>query len=104
MIGTQLGKNYQILDKIDEGGMGVVYLVEHATLHKRFAAKVLAADLAANAEALRRFEVEAHAASKLEHENIVNVTDYGVADDGRPYLVMELLRGKTLHARIGEGP
>ena len=104
MIGTQLGKTYQIIDKIDEGGMGVVYQVEHQTLHKRFAAKVLASGLAANPEALRRFEIEAHAASKLEHENIVNVTDYGVAEDGRPYLVMELLKGKTLYQRLLEGP
>jgi serine/threonine protein kinase len=104
MIGSQLGKTYHIIDKIDEGGMGVVYQVEHQTLRKRFAAKVLAAGLAANPEALRRFEIEAHAASKLEHENIVNVTDYGVADDGRPYLVMELLKGKTLYQRLREGP
>jgi eukaryotic-like serine/threonine-protein kinase len=104
MIGTQLGKTYQIIDKIDEGGMGVVYQVEHQTLHKRFAAKVLASGLAENQEALRRFEIEAHAASKLEHENIVNVTDYGVAEDGRPYLVMELLKGKTLYQRLLEGP
>jgi eukaryotic-like serine/threonine-protein kinase len=104
MIGTQLGKTYQIIDKIDEGGMGVVYQVEHQTLHKRFAAKILASGLAANPEALRRFEIEAHAASKLEHENIVNVTDYGVAEDGRPYLVMELLKGKTLYHRLLEGP
>ena len=104
MIGTQLGKTYQIIDKIDEGGMGVVYQVEHQTLHKRFAAKVLASGLAENPEALRRFEIEAHAASKLEHENIVSVTDYGVADDGRPYLVMELLKGKTLYQRLLEGP
>ena len=104
MIGTQLGKTYQIIDKIDEGGMGVVYQVEHQTLHKRFAAKILASGLAANPEALRRFEIEAHAASKLEHENIVNVTDYGVAEDGRPFLVMELLKGKTLYQRLLEGP
>jgi serine/threonine protein kinase len=104
MIGTSLGKTYQVIDKIDEGGMGVVYQVEHQTLHKRFAAKVLSSQLAENAEARRRFEIEAHAASKLDHENIVNVTDYGVADDGRPYLVMELLKGKTLHQRMSEGP
>ncbi len=104
MIGTQLGKNYQVVDKIGDGGMGVVYLVEHVTLHKQFAAKVLSAELATNEEAKARFEVEAHAASKLEHENVVSVTDYGVADDGRPYLVMELLRGKTLYERISEGP
>src|SRR4029078_1259405 len=104
MIGTQLGKTYQIIDKIDEGGMGVVYQVEHQTLQQSFAAKVLASGLAENPEALKRFEIEAHAASKLEHENIVNVTDYGVADDGRPYLVMELLKGKTLYQRLLEGP
>ncbi len=104
MIGQQLGKDYQVLECIGIGGMGVVYLVEHAALRKRFAAKVLSKELATDAEARGRFQTEAHAASQLEHENIVNLTDYGVTADGRPYLIMELLRGQTLDQRLAAGP
>ena len=103
LIGRTLGKNYKVIEPIGAGGMGIVYLVEHLTLKKRFAAKVLSADLASNPEAIARFEVEAHAASKLEHDNIVNVIDYGKSDDGAVFLVMELLRGKTLQARMDQG-
>lgn len=104
MIGQQLGKDYQVLECIGVGGMGVVYMVEHTALRKRFAAKVLAKELAADAEARGRFQAEAHAASQLEHENIINLTDYGLTADGRPYLIMEFLRGRTLDQRLAEGP
>jgi serine/threonine-protein kinase len=104
LIGQQLGKDYQVLERIGVGGMGVVYLVEHAALRKRFAAKVLSQELATDGEARARFQAEAHAASQLEHENIVNLTDYGLTADGRPYLIMEFLRGRTLDQRLAEGP
>ncbi len=84
--------------------MAVVYLVEHQTLLKHFAAKVLSAELAANFEARARFTQEAHAASQLDHENIVTISDFGVTSDQRPFFVMELLRGKTLDQRIAAGP
>ncbi len=104
LAGAHLGKEYWVIDRIGDGGMGVVYLVEHRGLKKQFAAKVLSRELTESQEARARFEIEARAASQLEHENIVSVTDYGVATDGRPFLVMELLRGKTLYGRMGEGP
>src|SRR5687767_14240959 len=75
LVGRTLGKNYRVLEPIGAGGMGVVYLVEHIKLKKRFAAKVLNSELASNAEACARFEVEAHAVSQLDHDNIVNVID-----------------------------
>jgi serine/threonine-protein kinase len=102
-VGSHLGKEYWILDRLGDGGMGVVYLVEHRGLKKQFAAKVLTRDLAENPEARARFEVEARAASQLDHENIINVTDYGIGQDDRPYIVMELLRGRPLDARLAEG-
>jgi serine/threonine-protein kinase len=102
--GAHLGKEYWVVDRIGDGGMGVVYVVEHRGLKKQFAAKILSRELTENVEARARFEIEARSASQLDHENIVNVTDYGVAPDGRPYLVMELLRGKTLFQRLSEGP
>src|SRR6185295_2123580 len=102
--GAHLGKEYWVVDRIGDGGMGVVYVVEHRGLKKQFAANILSRELTENVEARARFEIEARSASQLDHENIVNVTDYGVASDGRPYLVMELLRGKTLFQRLTEGP
>ena len=104
IVGTTLGKDYRVIEEIGRGGMAVVYLVEHQTLLKHFAAKVLSAELAANFEARARFTQEAHAASQLDHENIVTISDFGVTSDQRPFFVMELLRGKTLDQRIAAGP
>ena len=104
LIGSMLGKNYRVLELIGVGGMAVVYLVEHQTLLKRFAAKVLRAEHATSAEARARFTQEAHAASQLDHENIVGISDFGVTPDQRPFFVMELLRGQTLADRLEEGP
>ncbi len=103
LIGTTLGKNYRVLERIGTGGMAAVYLVEHHTLLKRFAAKVLSSDLASSLEARARFTQEAHAASQLDHENIVTISDFGVTADQRPFFVMELLRGQTLDQRLAEG-
>jgi eukaryotic-like serine/threonine-protein kinase len=104
IIGSTLGNDYLVLERIGVGGMAVVYLVEHQKLHKRFAAKVLSAQHAENLEARARFTQEAHAASQLDHENIVSISDFGVTTDGRPYFVMELLRGETLADRLEAGP
>ncbi len=104
ILGTTLGKDYRVIEEIGRGGMAVVYLVEHQTLLKQFAAKVLSVELAANFEARARFTQEAHAASQLDHENIVTISDFGVTSDQRPFFVMELLRGKTLDQRIAAGP
>ena len=104
LVGSLLGKDYLVLEQIGRGGMAVVYLVEHQTLQKRFAAKVLSPDHASSAEARARFTQEAHAASQLDHENIVTISDFGITADQRPFFVMELLRGQTLDVRIEEGP
>ncbi|MBP6841833.1 MAG: protein kinase [Kofleriaceae bacterium] len=102
LLHTTLGK-YKVLEQIGIGGMGTVYLVEHQGLKKRFAAKVLSKELASSREAQARFSAEAQSASQLEHENVVSVTDYGFTDDGRPYIVMEFLRGETLDVRMLRG-
>jgi len=103
LIGAMLGKDYRVLERIGIGGMAVVYLVEHQTLLKRFAAKVLSTELASSLEARARFTQEAHAASQLDHENIVSISDFGATVDQRPFFVMELLRGQTLDQRLGDG-
>jgi serine/threonine-protein kinase len=104
LVGSMLGKDYRVLQVLGTGGMAVVYLVEHQTLTKRFAAKVLSSELASSAEARERFTQEAHAASQLDHENIVTISDFGITADQRPFFVMELLRGQTLDQRLGDGP
>ena len=104
LVGSMLGKDYRVLEPIGIGGMAVVYLVEHQTLLKQFAAKVLSSALASSLEARARFTQEAHAASQLDHDNIVSITDFGVTVDQRPFFVMELLRGETLDQRLAEGP
>jgi serine/threonine-protein kinase len=103
LIGAMLGKDYRVIEPIGFGGMAVVYLVEHQTLRKQFAAKVLSVALTASEEARARFSQEAHAASQLDHENIVGISDFGETVDQRPFFVMELLRGQTLDQRLAEG-
>ena len=104
LVGSKLGKDYLVLEQIGLGGMAVVYLVEHQTLLKRFAAKVLSSQHTSSIEARARFTQEAHAASQLDHENIVTISDFGITTDDRPYFVMELLRGKTLADRLDARP
>jgi serine/threonine protein kinase len=103
LVGSLLGKVYRVVEPIGVGGMAIVYLVEHQTLLKRFAAKVLSPELASSLEARARFIQEAHAASALDHENIVSISDFGTTHDQRPFFVMELLRGKTLDRRLTDG-
>jgi eukaryotic-like serine/threonine-protein kinase len=92
-IGTVVDK-YTIVRILGRGGMGAVYEARHWKLARRVAIKFLLPDFAANREVLRRFENEAKAAGGLEHPNLAAVTDFGRADDGSPYLVMEFLEGE----------
>jgi serine/threonine-protein kinase len=92
-IGTIVDK-YTIVRILGRGGMGTVYEARHSRLARRVAIKFLLPDFAANREVLRRFENEAKAAGGLEHPNLAAVTDFGRADDGSPYLVMEFLEGE----------
>jgi len=102
MIGETVS-HYRVLEKLGEGGMGVVYLAEDVVLRRQVAIKTLttARDLASQ-HFHSRFLREARAASKLSHPHIATIYDYGETTDGRPYIVMELVRGKTLSALIRE--
>jgi tRNA A-37 threonylcarbamoyl transferase component Bud32 len=99
--GTRVGP-YQVLALLGEGGMGQVYRARDERLSREVALKVVHADLAQDAERLRRFEHEAKAAGTLNHPNIVAVYDTG-QHDGAPYIVSELLRGETLRDRMATG-
>jgi Tol biopolymer transport system component len=101
--GARLGR-YEIKSQIGEGGMGVVYLAhDTGELDRDVAIKVLPVEFSSNAEWLRRFELEAKAASTLKHPNILTVYDFGKYS-GSPYVVSELLEGRTLRERFRGEP
>ena len=97
--GTQFGP-YRLLRLIGKGGMGRVYRGEHTGIGRAVAIKVLHPDLGKNKEASQRFQREAIASGRLDHPNIVGVSDFGVLEDGCPYLVMEVLEGEELGKRL----
>lgn len=106
MVGTTLVEHYVIEATLGEGAMGRVYRARHARLERRqFAVKILLGDLATDTAMRQRFAREAEAASRLEHPNVVSVIDFGESPEGLLYIVMELVRGKTLADVIDEeGP
>jgi serine/threonine protein kinase len=91
--------NYDLLEKIAEGGMGAIYKGRHRDNGQVVAIKVMPAHLASNATLLKRFEQEFRAASRLNHPNIVRALDYGDAGSS-PYLVMEFVEGESLGQKI----
>ena len=103
LIGRTLDGRYEVLGRLGEGGVGVVYRGRQTHLGRFVAIKVLHQDAAGIPEWRRRFEREAKALSALAHPNVVPVTDFGI-DGGLPFLVMELLQGKTLGELIKEVP
>ncbi|MCG6928132.1 MAG: serine/threonine-protein kinase, partial [Acidobacteria bacterium] len=99
--GERLGP-YEITAPLGSGGMGDVYRARDTRLARDVAVKVLPSRLAKDDERQRRFEVEAQAASTLNHPNIVAIHDIG-SHEGAPYVVQELLEGETLRERLDEG-
>ena len=104
---TVIGGKYRLLRVLGQGGMGTVYEARHEVIGQRFAIKFMHPELAERPEVLARFKREAQAAGALENENIAAVTDFGVAEDGAPYIVMEFLQGEDvagLLTRLGALP
>ena len=93
-------KNYDVVDFIGQGGMGSVYKVKEEAQGKELAIKVLRPEFVPDHIAVKRFEQEAIAASKLTHPNLVQVFGHGKTDDGSPYLIMEYLSGESLGSYI----
>src|SRR5262245_40353061 len=100
--GLVLDGKYRLERKLGEGGMGVVWLGEHVLLKKRVALKTLRPEIAQIPDIATRFGTEARAASAIEHNNVVRVTDFGTTSDGIVYLVMELLAGRGLADELAE--
>jgi serine/threonine-protein kinase len=102
-IGTTVADRYRVLSKLGEGGMGVVYLAEHVFIEKKVAIKILSEDFARKPDLVARFMQEAKAASKIGHENIIDITDFGETASGSVFFVMEFLEGADLAHHIREG-
>jgi serine/threonine protein kinase len=102
-MGSLLGRrinNFELRSVLGQGGMGVVYVAEHPVIGRKVAIKVLHAELARDQRLVKRFINEARAANAIRHDHIVEILDVGTLEDGLPYLVMELLEGETLSARL----
>ena len=97
--GQMINDRYQIIRTIGEGGMANVYLAHDTILDRDVAVKVLRGDLAGDEKFVRRFQREAIAASSLSHPNIVEMYDVG-EDDGKYFIVMEYIEGRTLKSLI----
>jgi eukaryotic-like serine/threonine-protein kinase len=93
---------YVLLDLIGQGGMGRVYLAEDTRLNRQVALKILSPERVNNPRAIARFQREARVGAQLQHENLVRIYDFGESN-GRYYLVMEYIEGKTIGTLISEG-
>src|SRR5262249_27411817 len=94
------GTPYRVVRLLGLGGMGCVYEVEHVELERRCVLKALLGELAAREDLIARMRTEWRALGKLQHHNIVDVLNAGMTSTGKPYYVMELLLGDTVHERL----
>jgi eukaryotic-like serine/threonine-protein kinase len=99
LVGHVLDRRYQIIDRIARGGMATVYRANDTRLDRIVALKVMHVGLGDDDDFTRKFDREARAAARLSHPNVVSVFDQG-NDEGRPYIVMELVQGRTLRSVI----
>jgi serine/threonine-protein kinase len=100
LLGQTLAGRYSIVRKLGEGGMGAVYLATHQVLEKQVAIKILHGEFARKPDLVSRFMQEAKAASRITHENVIDISDYGETPDGFVFFVMELLQGHDLHEEV----
>jgi len=101
LVGAVLAGRYVVKGRIGEGGMGLVYEGLHRDIDKRVAIKVLRDDLSRRPEVVARFRQEARSASRIGHENIVDISDFGETTRGASYFIMEFLDGEDLGNVLG---
>jgi serine/threonine-protein kinase len=95
-----LTRSYRLVHPIAEGGMSHVWVAVQTALERRVAVKILTDDVFRTAAGRELFEREARATARVDHPHVVKVVDYSITDDGVPFLVLELLSGETLAARV----
>jgi len=99
-VGTTISARYELVEELGAGGMGCVYKARHIALNKFFALKLLLADYTQQPEFVLRFDQEAKTAGLLSHPNLVAVYDYGLSENNEAFIVMDLLEGMSLAARL----
>jgi serine/threonine-protein kinase len=107
LVGKVVAGRYEIVRRLGAGGMGVVFLARHIHLDKAFALKIISPRFMDEPEIGRRFLLEARAASKIDHPNVVSITDFGPPEEGAAFFAMEYLDGEDLAqllARVGPLP
>ena len=102
MPGMVLRGKYKVEEKIGEGGMATVYRASHQHFNEELAIKVVSSALSNNQEFLDRFKREAVITRKLRHPNAVRLDDFDITEDGRPFIAMEYVRGKSLRQVLQE--
>ena len=96
LIGSIIADRYLVLEKLGEGGMGRVYLAEHVKMGRKSAVKVMNPGAVTDADAISRFNREAANASRISHQHVAQVYDFGETSDGLIYLAMEYVEGEAL--------
>lgn len=104
LIGKTVGGRFRLIQRLGAGGMSSVYLARHVLIDRLMAIKTLRRDLARDPVQRDRFLREARAVNRINHENIVEITDFGETEDGLVYLVMEYVPGEPLLHYLGQGP
>lgn len=100
--GRKIVGNYEFLEFVGSGGMGVIYKAKNPVLKKIVAVKMLHSHLMSDA-ITKRFQQEAQAVSQLSHRNVIAVHDFGVSEHGQPYMVMDFVEGKPLSEVLRQG-
>ena len=100
--GTILDGRYEVIEPLAEGGMGAVFRARRLLLGDDVAIKIVRAELSRGEDARERFLRESRACAQLRHPNIVSILDFNLDPAGNPFLVMELLNGRSLREQIAE--
>ncbi|MBX3269458.1 MAG: protein kinase [Sandaracinaceae bacterium] len=104
LIGKTVGGRFRLIQRLGTGGMSSVYLARHVLIDRLMAIKTLRRDLARDPVQRDRFLREARAVNRINHDNIVEISDFGETDDGLVYLVMEYVPGEPLLKLLSDGP